>query len=73
MQQHKGIVYQNGWRPFCKIQPIKRGKNQGQFWITLTRGRNKDGSIKPGRRVKVSAKSIKFVNGQKSPVQQVIL
>ena len=47
-----GWVWIDGYRkkPICHARLIKRGKNKGKYEVKLCRGRNGDGTIKPGRK-----------------------
>ena len=69
MNDPAGIVYLNGWRPFIQPKPIKRGKFRGQYWVTLTAGREPGGKIRPGKKKRVAAKSVRFVDGGRAPKQ----
>ena len=64
-----GMVYINGWRPFVDPKRISRGKYTGQYWITLTRGRGNDGTIRKGKRRRVPAKAIRMLD--KQPTRQL--
>ena len=47
-----GWVWIDGYKkkPICHARPIRRGKNKGKWEVKLCRGRNGDGTIKPGRK-----------------------
>ena len=45
-------------RPICSVSKIVKGVNKGKFEVTMCRGRNPDGTIKPGEKVIVSENSI---------------
>ena len=69
MNNPSGIVFIRGWRPFIEPKPIKRGKFRGQYWVTLTAGRRDDGQIRPGKKKRVAAKSVRFADGNQAPKQ----
>lgn len=48
----------NQQRPICDVRDIKRGKNKGKVQVTLCRGRNEDGTIRPGVKVIIPMDSI---------------
>jgi|GEM_PF-6605789 len=47
-----------GVKPFMAARLVKRGKRKGQYQITLTRGRNADGGVNPGKKVFIRKEQI---------------
>lgn len=50
MSAHGWVWFNAQKKPICSAREIRRGFNKGKVEIRLCRGRNGDGTIKPGKK-----------------------
>jgi len=62
----------NAQKPIIAAREIKSGKHKGKVEVTLTAGRDAQGNVKPGKKVKVDRKSVVEWPGEaKKPKEEI--